>query len=112
MSEEIQAPSPIGLLGEARGFLELPNLLLRWRRLARQPRGRGRPVLVLPGFGAGDACTAVLRAYLRFLGHRPRGWGLGRNTGDVPVLLARVLEQLDRIAAEERLARPESPPGV
>ena len=59
-------------------------------------------MLVLPGFGAGDASTAVLRAYVRYLGHRPRGWGLGRNTGDVPALLARVLEQLDRIAAEER----------
>jgi hypothetical protein len=59
-------------------------------------------VLVLPGFGAGDASTAVLRAYLRYLGHRPRGWGLGRNTGDVPALLTRVLEQLDRIAAAER----------
>jgi pimeloyl-ACP methyl ester carboxylesterase len=100
--EEIQAPAPLGLLREARGLLELPSLLLQSPRLARQPRGRGRPVLVLPGFGAGDASTAVLRAYLRYLGHRPRGWGLGRNTGDVPVLLARVIEQLDRIAAEER----------
>ncbi len=102
MNEEIQAPGPVGLLGEARGLLELPRLLLESPRLARQPKGRGQPVLVLPGFGAGDASTAVLRAYVRYLGHRPRGWGLGRNTGDVPALLARVLEQLDRIAAEER----------
>jgi pimeloyl-ACP methyl ester carboxylesterase len=101
MSEALQAPNPIGLLGEARGLLELPNLLLRSRRLARQPRGRGEPVLVLPGFGAGDTSTAVLRAYVRYLGYRPRGWGLGRNTGDVPVLLERVVSRLDRIAAEE-----------
>jgi len=39
-------------------------------------------VLVLPGFGTGDASTAVLR--------------------DVPALLARVLERLDHIAAEAR----------
>ena len=102
MNEEIQPPNPIGLLREARGLLELPSLLLRSPHLARQPRGRGQPALVLPGFGAGDASTAVLRAYLRYLGHRPRGWGLGRNRGDVPMLLARVLEKLDRIAAEER----------
>jgi pimeloyl-ACP methyl ester carboxylesterase len=102
MSEALRAPNPIGLLGEARGLLELPNLLLRSPRLARQPRGQGQPVLVLPGFGAGDASTAVLRAYVRYLGYRPRGWELGRNTGDVPVLLARVVAALDRIAAEER----------
>jgi pimeloyl-ACP methyl ester carboxylesterase len=102
MNERIQAPNPIGLLGEARGLLELPSLLLRSPRLARQPRGRGQPVLVLPGFGAGDASTAVLRAYVRYLGYRPRGWGLGRNTGDVPALLARVVEQLERIAAQEQ----------
>jgi pimeloyl-ACP methyl ester carboxylesterase len=59
-------------------------------------------VLVLPGFGTGDSPTAVLRAYLRYLGHRPLGWGLGRNTGDVPALLARVLERLDRVSAEAR----------
>jgi len=102
MRDEIQAPEPIGLLREARGLLELPRLLLESPRLARQPKGRGQPVLVLPGFGAGDASTAVLRAYVRYLGYRPRGWGLGRNTGDVPVLLERVLAQLERIAAEER----------
>jgi len=102
VNEEIQAPSPIHLLGEARGLLEFSNLLLESRRLARQPKGQGQPVLVLPGFGASDASTAVLRAYVRYLGYRPLGWGLGRNTGDVPALLPRVVEQLDRIAAEQR----------
>ncbi len=102
MNERIQPPNPIGLFGEARWLLELPSLLLRSPRLARQPRGRGQPVLVLPGFGAGDASTAVLRAYLRFLGYRPRGWGLGLNTGDVPHLLSRVVEKLERISAKER----------
>lgn len=102
MNEEIQAPRPIHLLGEARGLFEFSNLLLESRRLARQPKGQGQPVLVLPGFGASDASTAVLRAYVRYLGYRPRGWGLGRNTGDVPALLARVVEQLDQFAAEER----------
>jgi hypothetical protein len=102
VNEAIQAPAPLGLFREAHGLLELPSLLLSSPRLARQPKGRGEPVLVLPGFGTGDASTAVLRAYLRYLGHRPHGWGLGRNTGDVPALLARVLERLDRIAAESR----------
>jgi hypothetical protein len=93
MTEAIQAPSPMGLLGEARGLLELPNLLIQFPNLARQPRGRGQRVLVLPGYGAGDASTAVLRAYVRFLGYQPQGWGLGRNNGEVPDLLPRVAER-------------------
>ncbi len=101
MTEAIQAPSPAGLLGQAWGLLELPRLLVQFPKLARQPRGRGQRVLVLPGYGAGDASTALLRAYLRFLGYRPRGWGLGRNDGEVPDLLPRVVERLEAVAREE-----------
>jgi pimeloyl-ACP methyl ester carboxylesterase len=99
--EEIRAPAPSGLLGEARGLLELPNLLLRFPQLARQPKGRGQIVLVLPGYGAGDSSTAVLRAYVRFLGYRPRGMELGRNTGNVPDLLPRVVDRLELLAHEQ-----------
>jgi len=101
MTEAIQAPSPAGLLGQAWGLLELPRLLVQFPKLARQPRGRGQCVLVLPGYGAGDASTALLRAYLRFLGYQPRGWGLGRNDGEVPDLLPRVVERLEAVAREE-----------
>jgi pimeloyl-ACP methyl ester carboxylesterase len=45
------------------------------------PTGGARPVLVLPGFITGDITTAPLRAFLRSLGHRPSGWGLGINVG-------------------------------
>lgn len=45
------------------------------------PTGGARPVLVLPGFVTGDLTTAPLRAFLRSLGHRPSGWGLGLNVG-------------------------------
>jgi pimeloyl-ACP methyl ester carboxylesterase len=55
---------------------------------------------VLPGYGAGDGSTAVLRAYLRWLGYRPRGWGLGRNHGGVRTLLPQILTALDRTVDE------------
>jgi pimeloyl-ACP methyl ester carboxylesterase len=53
-------------------------------------------VLVLPGFGAGDGSTALLRAYLAWLGYAARGWGLGINRGQVPKLVPRVVELLAR----------------
>ena len=99
--EAIQAPSPKGLLGEVRGLVELPRLLIRLPDLARQPRGNGQRVLVLPGYGADDASTALLRAYLRFLRYRPLGWGFGRNRGQVPELLPRVTKRVEELAREE-----------
>jgi pimeloyl-ACP methyl ester carboxylesterase len=57
---------------------------------------------VLPGYGAGDASTAVLRSYLRWLGYDARGWVLGRNTGDAPALMPRVTAAVDALAEETR----------
>jgi pimeloyl-ACP methyl ester carboxylesterase len=94
----LQPPPRSGLFREARGLLELPRLLLRMRMLARQPRGRGEAVLVLPGYGAGELSTVVLQSYLRLLGYRV--WGLGRrkHSRDVPEQLTRVLKRVVSIA--------------
>jgi len=75
--------------------------LIRLPRLAKQPRGRGQRVLVLPGYGANDASTAVLRAYLRLLGYRPSGWGFGRNGGEVAEMLPRVADRVEALARED-----------
>ncbi len=85
----LRAPARRTLLGEAASALEMTRLGRRAITLARQPRGRGEPVRLFPGFSAGDASTAALRGYLGRLGYDARGWGLGRNTGDVPALLER-----------------------
>ena len=94
MIEALQPPSPSGLIREARGFLEFPRLLFRAIDLARQPRGHGEPVLVLPGYRAPDFSTAILKSYLRLLGYHVSGWHLGRNCGDMPDVLPRVLKQV------------------
>ena len=94
MIEALQPPSATGMIREARVFLEFPLLLLRAVELARQPRGHGEPVLVLPGYRAGDASTAILKTYLRLLGYRVSGWHLGRSSGNVPDLLPRVLKRI------------------
>jgi hypothetical protein len=98
MIKVIEAPPLSGLIRETRGLLELPRLMLRFWDLARQPRGRGQPVLILPGYGAGDGSTAILKCYLRLLGYQVRGWGLGRNSGAVPELFPRVLKRISSFA--------------
>lgn len=102
MTESLQPPSRSGLIREARGLLELPRLLLCIPTLARQPRGRGEPVLILPGYGVGNVSTVVLQGYLRLLGYRVRGLGRGADSRDVPELLARALKRLIRFAHKAR----------
>jgi len=43
--------------------------------------GRGRPVLVIPGFLASDTSTRPLRLGLKQAGFRAHGWKRGRNLG-------------------------------
>ena len=49
--------------------------------LRRAPRGDGQPVLVLPGFTAGDGSTRALRQFLKRQGYPAHPWLLGRNMG-------------------------------
>jgi len=98
MIDGLKPPPPSGLIKEVRFFLEFPRLMLRFPELARQPRGNGQPILILPGYGAGDGSTIVLQSYLRLLGYRARGWGLGRNSGNVWDLMPRVLKKMASFA--------------
>jgi esterase/lipase len=102
MIKVLEPPPLSGLIREIRGFLELPRLMLSFRDLARQPRGRGQPVLLLPGYRAGDGSTTILKIYLRLLGYQVQGWKLGRNSGDVVDLLPRILKGIDSLVCLTR----------
>jgi pimeloyl-ACP methyl ester carboxylesterase len=62
-------------------FLELTSLAYTWPILASAPRGDGHPVMVLPGFTAGDESTLVLRRYLARLEYEVLPWEQGQNNG-------------------------------
>lgn len=103
MERPIEPPLPptaLAALQEGLGLLEVPRLLLRAPELLAQPRGSGEPVLVLPGYGTGDASTALLRAYLGFLGYRALGWGRGRNRGEVAAVLPALGDLVARLAEQ------------
>lgn len=55
--------------------------LTRKRVLRRAKRGDGQPVLLLPGFGAGDDSMSWLRDILCDVGFDAHTWGLGQNKG-------------------------------
>jgi pimeloyl-ACP methyl ester carboxylesterase len=74
------------------------------RVLPRTDRGEGRPVLVLPGFLAGDRVTADLRAHLRSRGFHTHRWTLGLNQGFTDAILDGLVARLDALYA--RHGRP------
>jgi dienelactone hydrolase len=76
-------PPPFGLFvaEQARALGELASFGARRRLRKRAPRGDGHPVLVLPGFLAGDYSTAPMRRFLRELCYDARGWKQGANLG-------------------------------
>lgn len=76
-------PGRLATLAELRAPLDWATLLLRAPQLWRAPRGDGRPVLLLPGYGTAESSMRPLGRYLDFLGYDVYEWGLGRNRGHV-----------------------------
>jgi pimeloyl-ACP methyl ester carboxylesterase len=92
-------PSPLLTGVEAvRSFTEFAVSVVSLPVLATAPRGRGAPVLVLPGLSGGDGSTSPLRWFLGQLGHQAYGWGLGRNMGPNGRVLEGMSERLRAIA--------------
>lgn len=69
------------MLEAPRAGLDAAALLLALPLLRRAPMGDGHPVLLLPGFGAGDVSMEPLRTFLRTRHYAVETWGLGRNIG-------------------------------
>jgi pimeloyl-ACP methyl ester carboxylesterase len=59
--------------------------------------GDQHPVLVLPGFTAGDASTVPLRLALRGHGYWVHGWRLGRNVGPTERIVSGMRDRLDEL---------------
>lgn len=92
-------PSFARRVGEIRAIREPARLVARGPRLlAPTPTHDPRTVILLPGLGAGDASSLPLRRYLARVGHRPLGWGLGRNGRDPGATTARFVERLEEVA--------------
>jgi pimeloyl-ACP methyl ester carboxylesterase len=62
-------------------------------------RGRGRPVVVLPGFFSPDIATARLRAFLARQDFAVHPWGQGLNIGPTKAILAGLERELEKIYA-------------
>lgn len=83
-------PSRLATLMEIRAPLDWASLLIHAPQLAKAPRGDGRPVMLIPGYGADELSMRPLGRYLEYLGYDVYDWGQGRNGGDVEGDIRRV----------------------
>ncbi len=92
-------PPPLGLfaLEQARALGDLASFRARRSLRSQAPRGDGHPVLVLPGFLAGDYSTGPLRRFLRDLCYDARGWKLGNNLGPNGNVMRKLQERVDHL---------------
>jgi triacylglycerol lipase len=80
--------------GELRYWLELARLMVDRRFLSAKPAPDPLPVLLIPGFMAGDASLTFLAGWLRRRGHAVRGSGMLFNVGCAGRELTRLEEKL------------------
>jgi pimeloyl-ACP methyl ester carboxylesterase len=63
--------------------------------------GRGRPVLLIPGFLAGDGSLSMMAHWLKRTGHRPSRAGIVANVACSGALMPRLEERLERLVSEQ-----------
>jgi triacylglycerol lipase len=83
--------------GELRYWLELARLLVDRRFLSIGRADEPLPVLLIPGFMAGDASMTFLAGWLRRRGHKVHGSGMLFNVGCAGRELARLEEKLAQL---------------
>jgi triacylglycerol lipase len=86
---------PPPLQNELRFWPEMARLFIDARFWSPARSAHGRPVLLIPGFMAGDASLTVLAGWLRRRGHSVRTSGIRLNVG----CSGRDLERLDEVLA-------------
>jgi len=77
---------------------EIASLMAAAPFLYQALRGDGHPVLVMPGYGADDRSTTVIRRFLSSMGYSTHPWNLGTNRGPaMPDLQAELARRLDEV---------------
>lgn len=92
--------SPISIASSLREAAAFTQTSLSPQEFPRDAaRGKGRPVVVLPGFFSPDIATARLRAFLARQDFAVQRWGQGLNIGPTRTILAGLERELEKISA-------------
>lgn len=99
MPTGLRAPHRLAQLGELSLPVDLFRFGLQWPRLVTAPRGDGRPIYLIPGYGGSELSMRPLEGFLNQINYDVADWSLGRNKGSVDPDIARFIE-----VAEARFA--------
>jgi triacylglycerol lipase len=100
-AEATATRSPVApLWGELRYSRELARLLVDGALRAPARPQDPQPVLLIPGFMAGDSSMAVLRRWLRRRGHRVSTSGIRANVDCASRVVSRLEPRLQRLAKD------------
>jgi triacylglycerol lipase len=99
-ASEVRRPSMLDALGEFRVPLEATIL---WLHALTYPWphadvGRGKTVMLIPGFMAGDITLAPMANFLRVLGHKPAASGIWSNSDCPRKMLELLTARIERVA--------------
>ncbi|MEO0440496.1 MAG: alpha/beta hydrolase [Pseudomonadota bacterium] len=83
MPTGLRPPGPLAQVSEFALPLDLARFSLQWPRLVTAPRGDGRPIFLLPGYGASERSMVPLQRFLQRLNYEASDWTLGTNNGAV-----------------------------
>ncbi len=99
MSAQASVATPVvPMWGELRYSGELVRLLVEGALHPPRRRPDAPPVLLIPGFMAGDASLAMMRHWLRRRGHRVASSGMVANVNCAERIVTRLESQLERHA--------------
>jgi triacylglycerol lipase len=109
---EMRTPNPFSRTDFRPPLWREAGVGLEAARLLRDPvfsgegvaDGRGQPVLLIPGFMAGDDSLGLMARWLRQTGHHTHKAGMRANVGCSGALLERVEQRLEELV--ERQGRP------
>lgn len=90
------------MLFEVQAAAELANLGLKYRDLTRTQANFEYPIVLFPGFGTTELALTLMNGYLKNIGAEVFDWGIGRNHGYVPDLLAQMVDQVCTLAAQRQ----------
>jgi len=100
MRDSVMAASVAPMWGELRYSGELAGLLARTALNPPQRRADAPPVLLIPGFMAGDATLAMMRRWLTRRGHRVAMSGILANVNCAERIVSRLEMRLQDLADE------------
>ncbi len=105
MPSGLRPPNRLAQFSELALPLDFVHFGLQWPRVVTAPRGDGRPVFLIPGYGGSELSMGPLKTFLTGLDYEVSDWGLGRNQGSVD----RDVERFTAVAEEQYNSNDRQP---